>query len=877
MRKTRLGLAVALMLLISMSITAFAEGETGRIVSSAHGSTYVIKNDGTLWGWGYSYTGNGNGHKEAQIEPVQILEGVKAVSANSFGGIAVKKDGSLWAWGKQEGYPIANGGVNPLYLRPEKIMEDVKLASMGRSSMAVIKNDGSLWLCGDVYIGDGTDTQANGSAGFVKVMDDVMDVYNSWKTIYVIKDDSTLWGWGENSGGELGNMSLEDTLEPVKILDDVKMVRNFSKTAFAIRTDNSLYSWGHGVSDGIYTENGWIEDAALPYKVMDNVLDVTACKGGAGVLVVKADHTLWGWNNQWHDEGDKMEPFKYADQVGYVSNGERHAAIVMKDNTLWTMGGNYRKGLGYDSDETWYTPQTKIVDNVQDAPASWAVDEVEKAIGAQLIPAEMQGDYTKAITREEFCILAIRMIEVKADKSIEAYMEEVGAVIAPRGTFEDCDTKEVRESKALGIAKGTSDTTFEPDLILNRETAAVFLTRTAQACGRDTKLSTPSYTDVEEISDWAKDYTGYVYDIGVIKGTSGGKFEPKASYQRQQAFMTMYRIWNAIDTVNPSNVKLPEVTVKETEKATTPAISETGLSVAELKVAVSTQKTPSEFSMIIEGTSIDKDSTQTLKYDTYFKDANVRIDTYWNEKKITKAIYNTKTNKTTTENMAYTNYAETIDGNMLPIRLLNITFIEELEAIKDGGTFTANYQTLNGEKVLYIKSSFVTGITMEYWYSLKYIAPIKYREVRLLEDESKSEINWTVVSSNTSPVDGALFESNADGSISDAAASDYIEGKVSGDTRTLLLYEVKKIANDEAGIEGMMHQVLYYSDASYDLLVAYFKDLLKDTKDYSVYVQEGRTSIDGTLNGKLVIVIVNDYLTTKPTIGMNGVNVNYYE
>ena len=37
---------------------------------------------------------------------------------------------------------------------------------------------------------------------------------------------------------------------------------------------------------------------------------------------------LWGWDNQWYDEGDRMEPYKYADHVAAVSNGERHAAVI---------------------------------------------------------------------------------------------------------------------------------------------------------------------------------------------------------------------------------------------------------------------------------------------------------------------------------------------------------------------------------------------------------------------------------------------------------------------------------------------------------------------------------------------------------------------
>ncbi|WP_193774328.1 hypothetical protein [Vallitalea guaymasensis] len=48
MKKISIILTLSLILTISICMTAFAEGETSNIVSSGHGSTYVIKNDGSL-------------------------------------------------------------------------------------------------------------------------------------------------------------------------------------------------------------------------------------------------------------------------------------------------------------------------------------------------------------------------------------------------------------------------------------------------------------------------------------------------------------------------------------------------------------------------------------------------------------------------------------------------------------------------------------------------------------------------------------------------------------------------------------------------------------------------------------------------------------
>lgn len=196
--------------------------------------------------------------------------------------------------------------------------------------------------------------------------------------------------------------------------------------------------------------------------------------------------------------------------------------------------------------------------DLMDAPADWATDEVNLSIGENLIPEDMQKNYTQSVTREEFCILAIRMIEVKSDMTIDDYLSAVGTEIAPSGTFVDCDTKEVLAAKALGITDGTSPTTFDPDRLLRREEAAKFLTTTAMACGQDVTLSTPAYSDIDTIASWAQPYTGYVYDINVMKGVGDNQFDPMGSYQRQQAMVTMYRLWTAIEAVNTDNVVLPE-------------------------------------------------------------------------------------------------------------------------------------------------------------------------------------------------------------------------------------------------------------------------------------------------------------------------------
>ncbi len=70
-------------------------------VASGHGTTYIIKNDGTLWACGANQFGEaGAGDAdESAIEPIQILDQVAQVKAGDCICYAIKKDGTLWAWG----------------------------------------------------------------------------------------------------------------------------------------------------------------------------------------------------------------------------------------------------------------------------------------------------------------------------------------------------------------------------------------------------------------------------------------------------------------------------------------------------------------------------------------------------------------------------------------------------------------------------------------------------------------------------------------------------------------------------------------------------------------------------------------------------------
>lgn len=88
---------------------------------------------------------------------------------------------------------------------------------------------------------------------------------------------------------------------------------------------------------------------------------------------------------------------------------------------------------------------------------------------------------------------------------------------------------------------------FDPYASITREEAAAFLMRSAKVLGMDTtQISDAQFADAAEISASFRDAVNFVYQIKVMNGTGGGKFTPDDNYTREQSFVTIYRLFQAV-------------------------------------------------------------------------------------------------------------------------------------------------------------------------------------------------------------------------------------------------------------------------------------------------------------------------------------------
>ena len=162
--------------------------------------------------------------------------------------------------------------------------------------------------------------------------------------------------------------------------------------------------------------------------------------------------------------------------------------------------------------------------------SDWAKPELEKAEEYSLIPAVLsEADVSKPINRSEFASLSVKLYEAFSGEEIK---------LPEANPFSDTEDKEILKAYAAGITTGTSETTFEPELLLSREQAATMLARTyAKSMNTEAKPAGTAavFADDADISDWAKESVYFMVENAVINGIGDNRFAPKNTTPEQEA------------------------------------------------------------------------------------------------------------------------------------------------------------------------------------------------------------------------------------------------------------------------------------------------------------------------------------------------------
>ena len=217
------------------------------------------------------------------------------------------------------------------------------------------------------------------------------------------------------------------------------------------------------------------------------------------------------------------------------------------DITIYGVAGTYAEHFADDMSMMFAAALPPTTSNVA---SKWARAEIISAIVKGFVPEEIKDDYTKVITRQEFCRLAVRFVEYALDQDINEVLIDKGLSSNP-DSFADTADPYILAAYALGITNGTKSPTdtepglFTPDGILSRQEAATMLMRLCRLIGMDVGAPPASdFVDMGAADSWAHDGINFVRANGIMGGTSTTTptFSPKGTYTRQESIVTFDRI-----------------------------------------------------------------------------------------------------------------------------------------------------------------------------------------------------------------------------------------------------------------------------------------------------------------------------------------------
>ena len=190
--------------------------------------------------------------------------------------------------------------------------------------------------------------------------------------------------------------------------------------------------------------------------------------------------------------------------------------------------------------------------------SDWAVNDVERGKEVGIVPESLQSAYRMKITRKEFCQLAISTYISKEGYEVDLNEES---------PFNDIDDPYVTAAYNLNIVAGTGQGRFSPDNNITRQEAAVMLNNLAKLLNVKQSENVNAFVDESYFAQWAKEAIYSVAgmksgDTYVMAGTGEGKFSPWMNYTREQAIVTMVRLYDCDESEEiQSSEKLTLTTV----------------------------------------------------------------------------------------------------------------------------------------------------------------------------------------------------------------------------------------------------------------------------------------------------------------------------
>lgn len=272
----------------------------------------------------------------------------------------------------------------------------------------------------------------------------------------------------------------------------------------------------------------------LVERYYKEVYGLTVQCAGSGVPKVKGNDQFWFEETETPKTGDVMFAPAAARGTGYnhwalVKAYDQTTKIVtcFEQNWRWNGQAGVDRQIPYPSCYRYYTlkcsdPALLAALRPQDAVSSWAEESVAKAASYGL--TQMSGGYQEAVSREDFCQIALKVLEAG-------------------GAEVDWTQDICQEAFRQGLLASEDG----EDASLTREQAAVIAVRLLEKTGLLPEAAEEVltvYQDAASISAWARSAVAQMTATGLM-GKTGAGFAPQQELTLEQAIVLLVRLYEA--------------------------------------------------------------------------------------------------------------------------------------------------------------------------------------------------------------------------------------------------------------------------------------------------------------------------------------------
>jgi len=465
--------------------------------------------------------------------------------------LALRRDGTVWAWGSNFDGQLGDGTTTNSYtpVQVQNLSRITAVAVRGLESTA-LRDDGTVWTWGEGFW-DGYSQVNHLIPVQVPNLSNITAIAVSlgYRSI-ALRDDGTVWAWHADAGvWQLGES-----------LSGVIAIAEGWQHIVALRDDGTVWTWGLNNSGQLGDGARVCRDTPVQAQNLYNITAIAA--GWRHSAALREDGTVWTWGrNAYGQLGDGTIINRHTPiQVPNLSNitaiaaGENHTIASQNKGAIWAWGLNYGMlGDGTTTDRHMPTQVQNLSNIISISANGWHTVALKDngtvwAWGSNLNGqlGDGTGPYWSDEVGDWIVYDRLSPVQVLGPNGVGHFSLTEDTPFA--FIFNDIPrTHWAREAVTFvyerGLMQGTTASTFAPNASLTRGMVVTILHRMA---GEPTVASRPAFSDVPT-GAWFSDAIAWAAYHEIVTGVSFDTFAPNANITREQFATMLYRYAEMMD------------------------------------------------------------------------------------------------------------------------------------------------------------------------------------------------------------------------------------------------------------------------------------------------------------------------------------------